>query len=80
MYSMKEIFGVASVKSSIEKRTQLIVFNVEDDVETVANNINAVIAESKKMEGTPDYSAVVTVHTREEGVQSVKVTLKTREK
>lgn len=78
MYTMKEMFGVASVKSGVEKRTQLIVFNTEDNMETVANNVNAVISESKKMEGTPDYSAVVTVHTRENGVQSVKVTLKTR--
>ena len=75
---MKEIFGVASVKSSIEKRTQLIVFNAEDDVETVANNINAVIAESKKLDNVPDYGAVVTVHSKEVGVQSVKVTLKLR--
>lgn len=78
MYTMKEIFGVASVKSGIEKRTQLIVFNTGDNDETVAKNVNAVISESKKIDGVPDYKAVVTVHSSADGVQNVKVTLKTR--
>lgn len=79
MYSMKEMFGVASVKGDIEKRTQLVVFENNTSDKEVTENVNAVISESKKISGVPDYATIITVHSTTDGkVSSVKLTLKTR--
>ena len=79
MYSMKEIFGVASVKGEVEKRTQTVVFESTDDSNAVSENINSIISESKHMNGVPDYASIITIHSDKSGkVVSAKITIKTR--
>ena len=76
---MREIFGVASVKGDIEKRTQTVVFETDDNSSAVSESISKVISESKCIAGVPDYASIITVHSDDNGkVVSVKVTIKTR--
>ena len=80
MYTMKEIFGVPSVKGEIVKRVETVVFNADDSVDEIGIKIENIISESRLMVGVPSYVSIVTTHLTAGKVSSVKVTLKLRKR
>lgn len=80
MYTMKEIFGVPSVKGEIAKRVETVVFNADDSVDELGAKIENIISESRLMVGVPSYVSVVTTHLTAGKVSSVKVTLKLKKR